>query len=183
MENIGGEGYHCDISLLHSQHRQDATKNFSVSHLLELQGAGNLYHHHHAHHTLLADHHRLGGDIKIPEGGTGASAVNTGKSDDAFVYSSVYINTRFLRKVGKNRLPAFVFLVFPFFLPLPTLIVLGFGFFDPLFISIYTKSGEFPNITITKLIRYIPRSCHYKSFSDLYYSTVQYMNSEVFVDQ
>ena len=145
MENIGGEGYHCDISLLHSQHRQDATKNFSVSHLLELQGAGNLYHHH-AHHTLLADHHRLGGDIKIPEGGTGASAVNTGKSDDAFVYSTVYINTRFLRKVGKNRLPAFVFLVFPFFFPLPTLIVLGFEFFDPLFISIYTKSGEFPNM-------------------------------------
>ena len=136
MENIGGEGYHCDISLLHSQHRQDATKNFSVSHLLELQGAGNLYHHHHAHHTLLADHHRLGGDIKIPEGGTGASAVNTGKSDDAFVYSTVYI----------NRLPAFVFLVFPFFFPLPTLIVLGFEFFDPLFISIYTKSGEFPNM-------------------------------------
>jgi hypothetical protein len=65
MENIGGEGYHCDISLLHSHHRQDVSKNFSVSHLLELQGAGNLYH---THAALLADHHRLGGDIKIPEG-------------------------------------------------------------------------------------------------------------------
>lgn len=74
MENIGtggGEGYNCDISLLSSHpalhtHRQDVSKNFSVSHLLELQGAGNLYH---AHSALLAEHHhRVGPDLKIPEG-------------------------------------------------------------------------------------------------------------------
>ena len=73
MENIGsggGEGYNCDISLLSTHpalhtHRQDVSKNFSVSHLLELQGAGNLYH---AHSDILAGHHRIGPDIKIPEG-------------------------------------------------------------------------------------------------------------------
>ena len=70
MENIasGGDVYNCDVSLLSSHssalHRQDVAKNFSVSHLLELQGAGNLYH---AHSTLL-DHHRVGPILKIPEG-------------------------------------------------------------------------------------------------------------------
>ena len=72
MENIGSgageEGYNCDISLLASHpalHRQDAGKNFSVSHLLELQGAGNLY----QQHALLPQHHhRVGPDLKIPEG-------------------------------------------------------------------------------------------------------------------
>ena len=77
MENIGtaglvgvGEGYNCDISLLPSHpvlhpHRQDVAKNFSVSHLLELQGStGNIYH---AHSNVL-DHHRVGAELKIPEG-------------------------------------------------------------------------------------------------------------------
>lgn len=78
MENIGcgGEGYNCDLSLLHPalhQHRQDVTKNFSVSHLLELQGAGNLYH---AHQSLLAaEHHRVGPELKIPEGKPNLSRV------------------------------------------------------------------------------------------------------------
>ena len=73
MENIGsgGEGYNCDISLLSTHpglHRQDVAKNFSVSHLLELQGAGNIYP---AHSSLVNPQlqvHRVGPDLKLPEG-------------------------------------------------------------------------------------------------------------------
>ena len=71
MENIGsgGEGYNCDISLLSTHpalHRQDVGKNFSVSHLLELQGAGNLYP---THSSLInPDLHRVGPELKLPEG-------------------------------------------------------------------------------------------------------------------
>ena len=47
-------------------------KSFSMSHLLELQGAGgnlsgNLYHSHH-HHQQLLEHHRINSHMKIPEG-------------------------------------------------------------------------------------------------------------------
>ena len=38
-------------------------KSFSVSHLLELQGAGNLYHSH-----QMLDHHRINSHMKIAEG-------------------------------------------------------------------------------------------------------------------
>ena len=77
MENIGsGEaaGYNCDISLvaghpaLHG-HRADNNKSFSVNHLLDLPGAGHLYH---THQTLqdsaLHEQHRIPHDVKIPEG-------------------------------------------------------------------------------------------------------------------
>ena len=91
MENIGsgaGEqqlhGYNCDISLVaggqtgtqvhrHPQgphaHLPDREKSFSVTHLLELpgQGAGHLYHAP-LHDPLVAEHHRLHQQLKLPEG-------------------------------------------------------------------------------------------------------------------